>query len=565
LTFELPTLESPLTCFVGESEVFHPELAAKFPTLMLRSGVCEDGRSVSLSFQVDAEDSLSAFFSVPGSSDWLYVDNTAAGVNRYVIRRRSRLTRKNSDFSCNLRSGKASPSRSLQSTKVGRQLQEGCALATLLGMAANEISKSFMLQNLNQSNLIGVQSPFLCTGNEVGEDAPSRIVRFIAPVDGFYSFSTCNSPGFDSVLRLAVNSCTWWAECMDDPVTDILCAFEHVQVRAGDIVYAQIAGYAGRSLPAAFNLTISRVTLAARKLRMALVTNTAYSNTVGGTTTAVANAVAAIMARVNGIYWRELGVFFQLIPKNDLLFCSRSNAADFGGCSTTSLPNTRADIIISRIGPFIANRGIASSEYDIGHCFTTGSGGLAALRVACTSDKARGTTGQSVPFGDPFAVDYVSHELGHQLGAEHTFNDCEGKEDNEAPNSAVEPVSPCLCIQPRRRLTHLLQGSGSTIMSYAGICQGDTNIQGYADPYFHAVSLHDIRNHLLAQPKCGETLQNLTALNTSIDLPEMCAIPSGNYFQLQLNMSGDWFVQWDQIDPVPKENFSATDFARFRS
>ena len=46
---------------------------------------------------------------------------------------------------------------------------------------------------------------------------------------------------------------------------------------------------------------------------------------------------------------------------------------------------------------------------------------------------------------DHYVVDYVAHEIGHQLGADHAFRDCTDGADNDF--SAVEP------------------GSGSTIMS----------------------------------------------------------------------------------------------------
>lgn len=97
-----------------------------------------------------------------------------------------------------------------------------------------------------------------------------------------------------------------------------------------------------------------------------MVANTEYCVSAGNTNTAVSNRIASTMSRVNGIYMRELGLYFQLIANNNLLYCTDSQTTD---CSTL-LPNADASSILSNVDQFISNRGISTSSFDIGHiCF----------------------------------------------------------------------------------------------------------------------------------------------------------------------------------------------------
>ena len=192
---------------------------------------------------------------------------------------------------------------------------------------------------------------------------------------------------------------------------------------------------------------------------------------------AVMAAMNVTMTRVNGVYEKELSVTMLFVPNNDdIIFVNADN-----------FDNGDADILINESQQVIDNI-IGNANYDIGHTFSTGGGGLAALNSPCNNaNKARGITGQLAPIGDPFDIDFVAHEMGHQFGAPHTFNGTTGScaGNNRNPVTAYEP------------------GSGTTIMAYAGIC-GVQNVQGNSDVYFHQTSLQFMWNNItLGNSTCG--------------------------------------------------------------
>ncbi len=202
-----------------------------------------------------------------------------------------------------------------------------------------------------------------------------------------------------------------------------------------------------------------------RTYRLACTATRTYTAFHGGVPQASA-AIAVTVNRVTGVYEKDLAVRMVLIPNNDtLILTNTSSPYPF----TSENPSST---MLNQNQTFIDGR-IGSANYDIGHVVSTGDGGIAGLGVVCRAgNKARGATGRPQPVGDPFDIDYVAHEMGHQFGANHTQNNnC-----NRVASAAYEP------------------GSASTIMGYAGICPPD--LQNNSDDYFHVHSIIEMRNYI---------------------------------------------------------------------
>jgi hypothetical protein len=116
-----------------------------------------------------------------------------------------------------------------------------------------------------------------------------------------------------------------------------------------------------------------------------------------------------------------------LVANNDLIIFVDSDSFDNSN-TANALLNQSQTVIDATIG---------SANYDIGHTVSTGGGGVAQLNSPCGSGKARGITGQGSPVGDPFDIDYVAHEMGHQFGGNHTQNNNCNRSDNIANNDIM--------------------------------------------------------------------------------------------------------------------------------
>ncbi len=260
-----------------------------------------------------------------------------------------------------------------------------------------------------------------------------------------------------------------------------------------------------------------------KEYRLAIKGTVEYTAFYGGMANADAGTVT-VMNRVNGVYEKDIAI--RMVIVNITNFVTEPDPyTNSNGFTMLSQNQTQCDAI-----PGNAN-------YDIGHVFSTGGGGVAGLQVVgITGQKARGVTGLPSPIGDPFAIDYVAHEMGHQYGANHSFNgttsSCGG---NRSAGSAYEP------------------GSGSTIMSYAGICASE-NVQNFSDDYFHIVSQSAIeawRNNAGSGGTAVPTGNISPTINAGADF----TIPADTPFRLTgvaSDGNGDPLTYcWEQFDLGP--------------
>lgn len=276
-------------------------------------------------------------------------------------------------------------------------------------------------------------------------------------------------------------------------------------------------------------------------------------------------AMNVTMTRVNGLFERDFSLTMQLVEIINPPFSGNSTISlvepdGFTDNDAFTLLDENQAITDARIGP---------PNYDVGHVFTTGGGGVASRGGICldetvtpgTNRKARAVTGLPSPVGDPYDVDFVAHEMGHHFGANHIFNgsqgNCSGANRN-APTS-VEP------------------GSGTSIMGYAGICAGD-NIQPNSDDHFNAISIDEIFARItgtaqyLGFPTCSVNTPNSNTAPT-VNAGNDYTIPFGTAFTLSgtANDSDGTAVlsyNWEQVDAgttAGQPSATDTDGPMFRS
>ena len=271
-----------------------------------------------------------------------------------------------------------------------------------------------------------------------------------------------------------------------------------------------------------------------RTYRLAVAATGEYTQFFGS----VANALAAITTTVNGV-----NAIYNVDIASRLVLIGNENLIIYPDPTTDPFPlaNKNAETQATIDGA------IGNANYDIGHLFHVAgasiSGNAGCIGCVCTAGaKGSGWSQGPNPALGTFTF-LASHEMGHQHGANHTWNGpgC----GNETSPARYEP------------------GSGTTIMSYSSIC-GTDNIQGgqVGDLYFHAGSRAQITAYMAGGGACG------TVANTGNNAPSVAAgadyqIPRGTPFVLTASGSdpdGNALTYtWEQYDLGPNAALNAVD------
>ena len=252
-----------------------------------------------------------------------------------------------------------------------------------------------------------------------------------------------------------------------------------------------------------------------KTMRLAQSCNGEYANYFGATSVAQEGLVLAAfnntLTRCNGVYEKDLALHLNLVASSTNVIYYNSATDPYTAYnvgSGLSDWNTQLQIALNTTltgtGTTLANNNLA---YDIGHMFGRSGGGGNAGCIGCVcvngvtagtgSTKGRGITSpaDNIPQGDNFDIDYVVHEVGHQLGGNHTFT----SQGNEGTG------------------VHKEVGSGITIMGYAGITSYD--VAPHSIDIFHQASIAQIQTNLV-----GKTCPVTTSLSGTNATPVVNAV-----------------------------------------
>ena len=279
-----------------------------------------------------------------------------------------------------------------------------------------------------------------------------------------------------------------------------------------------------------------------RTLRIAISTTGEYTNfwddgddTNGDAQEDALAALVSTLNRTNEVFEVDMAITFQLVTGTEIIYPTASTDP-YTGSFNSQLQST----LTSEVG---------ESNYDIGHLFNYGGNNGNAGCIGCVCvDGQKGSGFSSHSFTDNdggpnmddfFDIDFVPHEIGHQMGGNHTFS-----QSNEGTGVNYEP------------------GSGTTIMGYAGIT-GANDVQDHSDPYFHYGTINQVLNNL--DTRTCWTSSEITNNPPVADAGDDYTIPQGTAFKLVGSATDSdeedvLTYTWEQVDSgtTTSSNFGPT-------
>ena len=240
---------------------------------------------------------------------------------------------------------------------------------------------------------------------------------------------------------------------------------------------------------------------------------------------------------VNAIYERDFAIRFEIIEEIEELIFLDARTDPFDVVNDVTL-------LIGKSATVIELR-VPRSQFDVGHTLTAncatggGAAGIASLRSACQANRATAASCQFSRNTGAFATNIFAHELGHQFAATHSWSSCAGSGEE------VTPYEP---------------GSGSTVMSYAGLC-GANNIQGNSDDYFHVANIEQVERHENRFDCASIVIVNNTVPVANILTASGLTIPISTPFELKgegtdADTEDRLTYCWEQFDIGPTSDLN---------
>ncbi|MFK7970949.1 MAG: reprolysin-like metallopeptidase [Bacteroidia bacterium] len=261
--------------------------------------------------------------------------------------------------------------------------------------------------------------------------------------------------------------------------------------------------------------------------RFAVAATGEYTANHGGTKPLALADITTSVNNLNAIVGRDVNIQFQLVADNDDIIFLNAGTDPYS-------PNSAFAMLDSNQA--VCTRIIGAANYDLGHVVTHGRfGGIASSPATCFANfKGQGYSSNIPSSGPLFDIDYLAHEVGHQLGSPHNFSatSC----FNVRANNLNEP------------------GSGTTIMCYAGTCGAGENVEPNSEAMYHSENIADIMADL-ASPffsNCATVVptgNSLPGANAGADF----TIPRMTPFHLigvgtDANNAASLTYSWEQAD-----------------